>query len=570
MDFSRDDIGGGVSSKDKQPIDYENVYRKFYLAHDRNPPSNSNITGFLDANFAQLLQDAKEELQSITPDGTAVSKLFYYSNHQPFQPTPIEKQVGQDDMQCPNPSAVMLLHLFFASDTYKPKAFMIGQWLSENVTEGDQGLLKAVLEIGGKILHKKSNQEIDPNEEIYNLAQAAVTPQKPGKTWAEKVSGNMFSAATYFKKVYTVTDEILNLPIEKLKRVKLEEIDIHEDEMEEIILDGDGQDESAESQPQEYNEPTIDQSLGATLRAIVRVSNSYAPQGSKLGKSKSEDAMADELKKALLENIIDVKIVTAINALPQDFNKEIAAVRSKHKKEFAPYFHSVAYSDSHQSESMQKGDGTEVPTLANAISLYNLGARLDRTDMQQYGMQNIIATRVVYIETVELYAKHLKSNPPAVTTEDALTYAQVKEHLNVCKAQLAALRAATAGSHIKAERAVGSAAAIPGVLIATGGGVALATKEEAAKVALEALNEMAKGNLAQLGEGLAAGNPVLWALVSGMCLGAIGLVVGISTGAEAASHYNKKPEATKYFLQKLNEIETEIEKKPIKTNDQSF
>ncbi|MBS0236635.1 MAG: hypothetical protein JSS50_04790 [Proteobacteria bacterium] len=215
-------------------------------------------------------------------------------------------------------------------------------------------------------------------------------------------------------------------------------------------------------------------------------------------------------------------------------------------------------------------------------------------DDKQCQIQTMIRSRKLYIEVLEVYAKHLQaqeenaskpvSSPAPATTTAASssnsssssasapapqvkhTYKEVKEHLDLCKGQLAALELMSSRDdkaiEAFAKRAVYT---IPG-LLAVAGGVFSAKfiDTKLAKEALDAINDMFKNQWDKLGQGLASGNPALLAMVIGIGLCATGLVFGLWKGAAVAHRIEARThnydEGLKYFVTEMHQYLTTEQK----------
>ncbi|MBS0236636.1 MAG: hypothetical protein JSS50_04795 [Proteobacteria bacterium] len=236
------------------------------------------------------------------------------------------------------------------------------------------------------------------------------------------------------------------------------------------------------------------------------------------------------------------------------------------------------------------GVGMELHTT-HSVTFDQYGMPFKQEDLSFFSM---IRSRKLYIEVLEVYAKHLQaqeenaskpvSSPAPATTTAAPssnsssssvsapapqakhTYKEVKEHLDLCKGQLAALELMFSRDD-KAIEAFAKRAVymIPG-LLAVAGGVFSAkfVDTKLAKEALDAINDMFKNQWDKLGQGLASGNPALLAMVIGIGLCATGLVFGLWKGAAVAHRIEARThnydEGLKYFVTEMHQYLTTEQK----------
>ncbi|MBS0236224.1 MAG: hypothetical protein JSS50_02670 [Proteobacteria bacterium] len=200
------------------------------------------------------------------------------------------------------------------------------------------------------------------------------------------------------------------------------------------------------------------------------------------------------------------------------------------------------------------------PALQKVLQKYRMGAP-EAEDLHSNmrsahdgnNVGDIIRAQRIYVEMLDVYAKHLRSQPGP---ENQQKYAALQEHISDRKAKLYALEMVYTRSDTMAaaiwKRAKGaSVGALPGLITTAGGAIGLACDDEVKKVAMEALQDVGEGLFDKFREGLVAGNPILVSLIVGLCLGALGAFIGAVSAAEAAAHYKHQPEAIKYFEKML-------------------
>ncbi|MBS0236009.1 MAG: hypothetical protein JSS50_01580 [Proteobacteria bacterium] len=498
-------------------------------------------------NIDQIMATAKAELERLTVLDDNTKKRVMHKGSEcvyKFNPKALMEQDHEILAKSNPPACFLLYYIFYRSHNQNSIFDRLPQAYKDTIT--------AVHECLEKIVHPDHHPTATPESIVENAKQIAKTMK--AHQWSEKVGTKIspWNSAKEFSKIRAEAKrEVYNSPDGQRHRI--------------TSYTRANEEHFTERLPHKMD--WFNANLKVTLNTIAQHFNAAKPAGMPDIKVTADDiqkvkegimARPDTLNNSDEEKDRLPYIDTAAtnpkvgHLIQRIIDKDKGTVNAGIKNKYTP--DKVIKSDLEQMQiNYNHYCNTQYPNY--------MGENTEPSEIDR-NIQDLIDSRKLYIEMLEAYATDFATLKPT-----AATYSKndLDAHIRDCKLKLYALEAmCSRDDRIAMAAAKRGVYVLPGALIAAGGASYTAfAQDESALQAMEALIDMGRGSFDKLWEGLAAGNPVLWAVMIGCCLGAVGLIFGLAKGAEMASHINNRHKALEYFEQEIGKIANEFQAKEV-------